>query len=103
MLLINSFFSAWSVGSGVFAHYKMVTTSDALETLLKYPITHAQFRPVIYMEALHEGNLQRFRFPNLKRCFVAGEPTNECMVRRWKEETGVEIWNYYGQTEVVCC
>lgn len=103
VLPINSFFSAWSVGSGVFAHYKTVTTNDALETLQKYPITHAQFRPSIYMEALHERNLRSFSFPNLKRCFVAGEPTNERMVRRWKEETGVEIWNYYGQTEMVCC
>ncbi|XP_020612238.1 acyl-coenzyme A synthetase ACSM4, mitochondrial-like [Orbicella faveolata] len=52
------------------------------------------------MEALHERNLRSFSFPNLKRCFVAGEPTNERMVRRWKEETGVKIWNYYGQTEM---
>ena len=103
VLLIRGLFSAWSVGSGAFAQYKTVTTSDALETLQKYPITHAQFRPSIYMEALHEGNLRSFSFPNLKRCFVAGEPTNELMVRRWKEETGVEMWNYYGQTETVCC
>lgn len=103
VLPINSFFSAWSVGSGVFAHYKTVTTREALETLQKYPITHAQFRPSIYMEALHKENLRSFSFPNLERCFVAGEPTNEHMVRRWKEETGVEIWNYYGQTEMVCC
>lgn len=100
VLLINGLFSAWSVGSGVFAHYKTVTTRDALETLQKYPITHAQFKPFIYMEALHEGNLRSFSFPSLKRCFVAGEPTNECMVRGWKAETGVEIWNFYGQTEM---
>ena len=53
VLLFNSFFSAWSVGSGVFVHYKKMTTSDALETLQKYPITQAQFRPSISkLEAL---------------------------------------------------
>jgi len=100
VLLINSFFSAWSVGSAVFAHYKTVTARDALETLQRYPITHVQFRPSIYMVALHEGNLPSFSFPNLKRCFVAGEPTNEHMIHKWKKETGLEIWNYYGQTEM---
>lgn len=86
----------------MFAHYKTVTARDVLETLQRYPITHAQFRPSIYMVALDEENLPSFSFPNLKRCFVAGEPTNEHMIHRWKEETGLEIWNYYGQTEMVC-
>lgn len=103
VLPINSFFSAWSVGSGAFAHYKYVATREALETLQKYPITLCMFRPSIYMEALNEGNLKSFSFPKLRLCFVAGEPTNKHMIRRWKEETGVELWNYFGQTEMVRC
>ena len=103
VLLYNNFFSAWSVGSGVFALYKNVTAREALDTLQKYPITKGQFRPSIYMEALKEKNLKSYSFPKLKCCFVAGEPANKHMIRRWKEETGVELWNYYGQTEAVCC
>ena len=53
------------------------------------------------MEALYEGILKSFSFPKLKLCFVAGEPANAHMIRRWKEETGVELWNFYGQTEMV--
>ncbi|KAL9978441.1 hypothetical protein ACROYT_G015955 [Oculina patagonica] len=100
VLPINSFFSAWSVGSGVFAHYKNVTTREALETLQKYPITHGQFSPLFYMEALNEENVKSFCFTKLKLCFVGGEPANEHVIRRWKEETGVELWNLYGQTEM---
>lgn len=91
----------WSVGSGSFVHYKNVTTREALETLQKYPITQGQFRPSFYMTALDEEDLKSFSFPKLYRCLVAGEPANKHMIRRWKEETGVELWNYYGQTETV--
>ena len=101
MLAINGFFSAWSVGAGAFAHYKSVTTREVLDTLQKYPITQAQFRPLIYASALDEGNIKSFSFPKLNRCFVAGEPADRHMIRRWKEETGLELWNYYGQTETV--
>ena len=103
VLPINSFFSAWSVGSGVFAHYKSVTTREILNTLQQYPITHGQFSPFFYMKAVSEENLKSFSFPKLKSCFVGGEPVNEHVIRRWKEETGVELWNLYGQTETVRC
>ncbi|XP_078368730.1 acyl-coenzyme A synthetase ACSM4, mitochondrial-like isoform X2 [Oculina patagonica] len=94
-----SFFSAWSAGSGAFAHYKYVTTREALDTLQKYPITHGLFKPFFFLEALNEGNLKSLRFPNLKLCMVTGAPVNTHVIRRWKEETGVELVSGYGQTE----
>ena len=102
MALTVGLFRPWSVGAGTFVHYKKMTAREALKTLHKYPITKAQFRPAIYMKALDENDLKRFRFPSLKRCFVAGEPSNKQMLRGWKEATGVELWDYYGQTEMVC-
>lgn len=102
VLLIMTFFNNWSVGAGAFVHYKKVTAKEALETLQEYPITKAQFRPSVYMRALDESDLKSFRFPSLKLCFVAGEPSNKQMLSRWKEQTGVELWDFYGQTETVC-
>ncbi len=55
------------------------------------------------MEALNERNLKSLRFPKLKLCLVTGEPAHKDMIRRWKEETGVELVSGYGQTESVCC
>lgn len=103
LLPINGFFSPWSVGSGAFAHYKTLTSRVVLDTLQKYPITHGEFKRPFYMEALNEENLKSFSFSKLKLCFVGGEPVNEHMIRRWKKETGVELWNCYGQTETVRC
>ena len=95
-------FRPWSVGAGAFVHCKKMTAREALKTLHAYPITKAQFRPAIYMKALDENDLKMFRFPSLKRCFLAGEPSNKQMLRGWIEQTGVELWDYYRQSEVVC-
>lgn len=102
VLLIQSFYGAWSDGAGTFVHYKKVTPREALKTLQEYPITVAQFRPSIYIKTLDEGSHDSFKFPTLKRCFVAGEPSNKEMLRRWREKTGVALWDFYGQTELVC-
>ena len=55
------------------------------------------------MKAVDEESLKSFSFSKLKSWFVAGEPVNEHVIRRWKEETGVALWSVYGQTETVRC
>ncbi|XP_027036795.1 acyl-coenzyme A synthetase ACSM4, mitochondrial-like isoform X2 [Pocillopora damicornis] len=100
VLSFVSFFSTWSVGAGTFVHYvAFVTAREALETLQKHPITDAQFSHSLYLKALDDEDLKSLSFAKLKRFFVAGEPASKHMIRRWKEETGIELWNYYGQTE----
>lgn len=102
VLSVVSFFSTWSVGAGTFVHYvAFVTAREALETLQKHPITDAQFSHSLYLKALDDEDLKSLSFAKLKRFFVAGEPASKHMIRRWKEETGIELWNYYGQTETV--
>jgi acyl-coenzyme A synthetase/AMP-(fatty) acid ligase len=32
----------------------------------------------------------------------AGEPLNPQVISTWKESTGLEIYDHYGQTETVC-
>lgn len=100
-LLEDSLFCAWSVGSGSFVHYKDVTSREALEILERYPITKASFKDAVYTKALEEEDLERFRFLKLKRCFCGGQPVNTQMVKKWKEQTGIELWDTYGQTETV--
>lgn len=97
----DGLFSAWSVGAGSFAHYKDVTPKEALETLQKYPITTAEFHISLYLKALDKEDLRSFKFPTLRRCFIGGEPLNKEVVRKWKEDTGVELWDCYGLTETV--
>ncbi|XP_078360117.1 acyl-coenzyme A synthetase ACSM4, mitochondrial-like [Oculina patagonica] len=99
-LLLDNFHSTWSVGAGTFAHYRKATAREFLEALQKYPITKYTSLYCTFMNALHEEDLESFRFPTLKRCYTAGEPTNKNVLRKWKEVTGIELWDYYGQTEL---
>lgn len=99
----DGLFSAWSKGAGSFAHYKTVTPKEALETLQKYPITKAEFTTDLYLKALDEEDLKSFKFPTLRCFYIGGEPLNKEVVRKWKEDTGVELWDCYGQTETVRC
>ncbi len=91
------------MGAGAFAHYKKVTAREFLETLQKYPITQCTADHSMYMKALYEEDLKSFSFPTLKLCLGGGEPSNKQVLRKWKEVTGVELWDYYGQTEIVSC
>ena len=74
-----------------------------MSTLQRYPITQVTFPPYIYKRALEEEILGDFNFPKLRRCYIGGEPINTDVIRQWKEQTGVELWNHYGLSEMVCC
>jgi len=43
----------------------------------------------------------RYKFPALEHCLCAGEPINPEVMWKWKELTGLDIYEGYGQTETV--
>uniref|UniRef100_A0A8D2P9N9 medium-chain acyl-CoA ligase n=1 Tax=Zosterops lateralis melanops TaxID=1220523 RepID=A0A8D2P9N9_ZOSLA len=47
---------------------------------------------------------ERYKFMNLKYCISGGEPLNPEVMEQWKSQTGLEICEVYGQTEmgVIC-
>ncbi len=99
-LLISGSFTAWSVGAGFFVHYKNLTAREALETLQTFPITFLFFMPRMYTSATRE-DLKSFHFPKLSSCITTSEPMNKDAMFKWKEVTGIDIRDVYGQTEVV--
>jgi acetyl-CoA synthetase len=56
--------------------------------------------PTVYRMAA-QLDLSRFDFRSLKRALGAGEPLNPEAMRIWREATGLEIADGYGQTESV--
>lgn len=73
---------------------------EALEILQMYPVTFSFFLPRIYISAVKE-DLKSFHFPKLSSCITSGEPMNKEAMRKWKEGTGINLRNVYGQTEMV--
>lgn len=43
----------------------------------------------------------RFQFQALEHCLCAGEPINPEVMSKWRELTGLDIYEGYGQTETV--
>lgn len=57
--------------------------------------------PPTALRMLINENLNEYQF-SLRECVSAGEPLNAEVIKIWKEGTGLEIRDGYGQTESTC-
>ena len=75
-----------------------------LETHLKiierYKVTTFCAPPTIY-RLLAQADLSKVDFSSIRHCFGAGEPLNPEAMRVWKNATGCDIYDGYGQTETI--
>ncbi len=72
-----------------------------LDLLQTHPVTSMCGAPTIFRSVVLE-DLSKWRFPHLRSCVAAGEPLNPEVIATWKEHTGLEIRDGYGQTETCC-
>ncbi|KAG8513603.1 Acyl-coenzyme A synthetase ACSM4, mitochondrial, partial [Galemys pyrenaicus] len=97
---IGSVFSSWLQGACVFVHQMAQFNTDTfLDTLTSYPITTLCSAPTVY-RMLVQKDLKRYKFKKLRHCLTGGEPLNPEVLEQWKEQTGLELYEGYGQTEV---
>ncbi|XP_015215308.2 acyl-coenzyme A synthetase ACSM3, mitochondrial isoform X2 [Lepisosteus oculatus] len=95
----SSVFAPWTQGACVFVHrMAQFHPRTVLETLSKYPISAFCSAPTAYRMLMQE-DISRYRFPYLKHCVCAGEPVNPDLLEKWKDHTGLDIYEGYGQTE----
>ncbi|XP_067859502.1 acyl-coenzyme A synthetase ACSM3, mitochondrial [Heptranchias perlo] len=97
----SSIFSPWIQGSCVFVRQmSRIEPKTILETLSRYPITTFCSPPTLY-RMLVQNDVTSYRFKNLQHCVSAGEPINTEVMEKWKDQTGLDIYEGYGQTETV--
>uniref|UniRef100_A0A672RV78 medium-chain acyl-CoA ligase n=1 Tax=Sinocyclocheilus grahami TaxID=75366 RepID=A0A672RV78_SINGR len=97
----SSVFAPWIQGACMFVHHMpRFDTSTVLKTLSSYPITTFCTAPTAY-RMLVQDDISRFTFRALEHCLCAGEPINPEVMWKWKELTGLDIYEGYGQTETV--
>ncbi|XP_069920874.1 acyl-coenzyme A synthetase ACSM4, mitochondrial [Oryctolagus cuniculus] len=70
-----------------------------IQTLTTYPITTLCSAPTVY-RMLVQKDLKRYKFKKLRHCLTGGEPLNPEVLEQWKAQTGLELYEGYGQTEV---
>lgn len=101
-----AFFGAWNCGAGLFVHDDRgaFNAKQTLDTLQQYPITTFCAPPTAYRQLVLDemrSYIQKNRPQSLVHCTGAGEPLNPEVIRLWKETTGLDINDGYGQTETV--
>ncbi|XP_053132834.1 acyl-coenzyme A synthetase ACSM4, mitochondrial-like isoform X2 [Hemicordylus capensis] len=97
----SSVFAPWINGSCVFVHHMPQFEPTVIsDTLARYPITTFCTAPTAY-RMLVQHNLTSCRFRSLQHCVTGGEPLNPEVMEQWKIQTGLDIYEAYGQTETV--
>ena len=97
----SSLFAPWLCGAGIFAlHADAVDPARILASLEEFPVTVLCAPPTAY-RMLVKQPLDGRKFKALKHCVSAGEPLNPEVIDIWREKTGFQICEGYGQTETV--
>ena len=92
-------YGQWLSGAAVFVYdHEKFTPANILEAMAKYKVTSFCAPPTIYRYLIRE-DLSLFDLSALKYCTTAGEPLNPSVFEFWKEHTGLDIHEGFGQTE----
>lgn len=92
-------YGQWIAGANVFVYdFDKFIPKDLLEIFHKYNITSFCAPPTVYRFLIHE-DLSKYDLSALEYCTTAGEAMNPNVFERWKEITGLDIKEGFGQTE----
>ncbi len=92
-------YGQWLSGAAVFVYdHETFTPANILEAMAKYKVTSFCAPPTIYRYLIRE-DLSKYDLSALKYCTTAGEPLNPSVFDFWKEHTGLDIHEGFGQTE----
>ena len=99
-----SFFAAWYSGASLFVHddRRAFSAKHTVDLLHRYPITSMCAAPLIFRQLVlpdMEEYLNKHPPTALATCTTAGEALNADVTRKWRQLTGLDIHEGYGQTE----
>ncbi|XP_070635856.1 acyl-coenzyme A synthetase ACSM2B, mitochondrial isoform X2 [Bos indicus] len=97
--ILGSLLEPWTSGACTFIH--LLPKFDPviiLKVLSSYPINYMVGAPIVYRMLLLQ-DLSSYKFPHLKCCFSGGETLLPDTLEKWKAQTGLDILEFYGQTE----
>lgn len=92
-------YGQWFAGSNVFVYdFEKFKPADLLEIFQRYHITSFCAPPTVYRFLILE-DVERYDLSALRYCTTAGEAMNPSVFEKWKELTGLDIKEAFGQTE----
>lgn len=97
----GNLYGQWIAGSAVFIYdYVRFNGLELLKQITKHNVTTFCAPPTIYRFLIKE-DLSNFDFSSIVNATTAGEPLPPEVFNRFKEQTGLEIRESFGQTETV--
>jgi acetyl-CoA synthetase len=95
-------FAPLNMGATVFVYAAKgrFSATGQLKVIQDYKVT-TLCAPPTALRLLIQEDLRAYKF-SLRECVSAGEPLNAEVIKAWKDGTGLEIRDGYGQTESTC-
>ena len=95
----GKFYGQWFAGATVFVFdHEKFTADKILRQIERYKITSFCAPPTIYRFMIRE-DFSKYDLSSLRYCCTAGEALNPAVFDRFKELTGITIYEGFGQTE----
>ncbi len=98
----GALFGQWLVGATIFIYDYSgpFVARDILKLLEEHGVTTFCAPPTAYRMLILE-DLRHYNLAELRHCVSAGEPLNPEVIEVWKQGTGLQLYEGYGQTETV--
>ncbi len=101
--LWGKFYGQWFGESAILVYdFEKFNPTDILKILERCKVTTFCVPPTMYRMLL-EQDVSKYNLSSLTHCCSAGEALNPEIFNKWKEATGLEIYEGFGQTETCLC
>lgn len=101
--LWGKMYGQWFGESAIFTYdFEKFDGADILSKLAKYKVTTFCAPPTMYRLML-QNDFTEYDLSSLKHCCTAGEALSPEIFNQWKENTGIKIFEGFGQTETTLC
>lgn len=101
--LWGKMYGQWLGESAILVYdFEKFDGADILSKLEQYKVTTFCVPPTMYRLML-QNDVSAYDLSALSHCCTAGEALNPEIFNRWKEATGLEIYEGFGQTETTVC
>ena len=95
----GKFYGQWFAGAAVFVFdHEKFNADTLLHQIEKYKVTSFCAPPTIYRFMIRE-DLSHYDLSSLRYCTTAGEALNPAVFDKFKEKTGIQMMEGFGQTE----
>ena len=95
----NAFVAAWIGGAACLLHDERFDPQQRLDLIASEQVAVLCQAPTEYRMIAKRAALDSFTAPSLRHMVSAGEPLNPEIMHTFKQATGLDIYDGYGQTE----